>query len=463
MYGTFLNGHLQVVVDDKEPANITHAKGSLLDLDVFYASPLLDNAMHKVIFRNVIATKIDYALVGVEKDTPLLEHKIIVGSDDPDIQYQGPWSRNATSIRDFTNGLHRRPFGNSTAQTNSNVTTTFQFQFYGTSISVVGAASLKDCATLWIFDGLETVIGHVGQDKTRFEWFSRNSILLSSHTLEFGGISSPDLDVTVTFTLEYIIYTPSRSTLDAPPNGMGSPGSTSSSSTGSNPTITPIKPPTAHRLSAVGITSVVIGAVAGVAAVFLVLIIFVQMKRRGTKIGSIEQVPVHEILPDNIIQHKSSIPRITVGQANTIEMHYILPIDASGGIEHRGLVQRIMGAITRRSGLTRAEPYRGFSHWVRLSDLMVQHKPPLSDTHNVSAINQPIREARNGAQDEDDNTIVTGTETVVAQEGDAMSRAEHLRRLIVEEGDAVSRAEQLRRLIVEFQQEFVESVSVTYA
>ncbi|KAG6917692.1 hypothetical protein DXG01_001462 [Tephrocybe rancida] len=105
-----------------------------------------------------------------------------------------------------------------------------------------------------------------------------------------------------------------------------------------------------------------------------------------------------------------------------------------------------MGAVTRHSGLTRVEPYRGFSYWVRQSDLMVQHKPSLSDTRNVLAINQLNRETRARAQDQDDDTIVTGTETVVAQEGDAMSRAEHL-----------------RRLILEFQQELTESGSVAHA
>ncbi|KAG6917696.1 hypothetical protein DXG01_001466 [Tephrocybe rancida] len=308
--------------------------------------------MHKVVFRNLFKTSIDYALVGVEKDTPLLEHNIIVGSDDPDIQYQGPWSKNSTPIGDLIRS--RRPLGNSTAQTDYSIASFF-FQFYGTFVSIVGAASVENCKATWIFDGQTTFIDYVGQDNARFEWFSKDSIPLGNHTLGFGGISS--LTGNATFTLEYIIYTPSRSTLDAPPNGMAIPGSTSSSSTGSNPTMTPIKPlPMAHRLSNVGITSVVIGTVAGVATTFLFLIVFVRMKRRGTRIGRIEQIdpyPVPEVLPDDIIQHKSSIPRITVDQANTIQTHYILPTDASGGTEHRNLVQRIIGAVTRRSVLTR--------------------------------------------------------------------------------------------------------------
>ncbi|KAG6907360.1 hypothetical protein DXG01_009213 [Tephrocybe rancida] len=458
MYGSKVIGEIQVVVDDKEPANITQAAGSLLELDVFYASPLLDNAMHKVVFINVFEMSIDYALVGVEKNTPLLEHNIIVGSDDPDIQYKGTWSKNSTSIEDSFGSLSRRPFGNSTAQTGS-TNSSFLFQFYGTFVSVVGAAPVENCTAMWIFDDGTTSIDYLGQDNTLFEWFSTDSIFLGNHTLGFQGISSPTGNAM--FTLEYIIYTPSRSTLDAVPNGTIIPGSASSSSTGSNPSVTPTKPSaTLHRLSNAGITGVAIGAVAGVAATFLVLIIFLRMKRRTTRIGRIEQdvsirtanfrpvdpYPEPEVLPDDIIQHKSSIPRITVGQANTIETHYILPTDTLGGIEHRSLFQRIMGAVTRRSRLTRVEPYRGLSYWVHQSDLTVQHKPPLSDTHNVITINQPIRETRDRVQDEDDNTTVTGTETVVAQEGDTMSRAEHL-----------------RRLILEFQQELAESGSVAHA
>ncbi|KAG6906292.1 hypothetical protein DXG01_014723 [Tephrocybe rancida] len=67
-----------------------------------------------------------------------------------------------------------------------------------------------------------------------------------------------------------------------------------------------------------------------------------------------------------------------------------------------------------------------------VSDLMVHHKTSVPDAHIVPAINGHIQviEAQDVGEDAEDATSMTAT--VVVQEGDARSRAEHLRHLMAE-------------------------------
>ncbi|KAG6914208.1 hypothetical protein DXG01_001764, partial [Tephrocybe rancida] len=78
------------------------------------------------------------------------------------------------------------------------------------------------------------------------------------------------------------------------------------------------------------------------------------------------------------------------------------------------------------------EPFRSFSYRVRQSGLMVHQKSSVPGAQGDPTVNQHIRVI--GAQDveehADDATSMTAT--VVAQEGDARSRAEHLRQLMAE-------------------------------
>ncbi|KAG6914383.1 hypothetical protein DXG01_000666 [Tephrocybe rancida] len=78
------------------------------------------------------------------------------------------------------------------------------------------------------------------------------------------------------------------------------------------------------------------------------------------------------------------------------------------------------------------EPFRTFSYRVRQSDLMVHHKPSVVEAHSVPTINQQIRviEAQDVEENADDATSMTAT--VVGEEGDPRSRAEHLRHCMAE-------------------------------
>ncbi|KAG6914382.1 hypothetical protein DXG01_000665 [Tephrocybe rancida] len=324
----------------------------------------------------------------------------------------------------------------------SRYNTYFRFQFYGTFISVVGVSPVRHCQSTWTIDGQNHTIQHLGnvEVNTYFEWLSMNFAFPGDHTLEFTG-SGGEL-----FTLDYIMYTPSKSTLETQPNGANVPGSTRLS-----PTVVPTKvSTTTQRLSKAEITSVVIGATAGLAATLLVLILLIRVKRRTkeAKKQSIEQVnpyPITELPPSDMIKHKSSIPGASVDQAreDSIEVHYVLP-NSSDGVEHRSTFQRILGAITRRNSLVHVEPFRSISYRVRQSDLMAHHKPSVPDIHSVPTIEQriPVIEEQDIEENADDATSMTAT--VVAQEGDTRSRVEHL-----------------WRLMAEIQRELAESGSVT--
>ncbi|KAG6906294.1 hypothetical protein DXG01_014725, partial [Tephrocybe rancida] len=397
-FGSSLGGTFQVVLDNGEPADVFFADPFII-LQVFYTSPLLDNAMHNVVFRKFDPVVIDYAIVQVENDTPLLGHNVIVGSGDPGIQYHGSWFTNSSTLR---GGFERqRPFGNSTVQTSAS-DSSFRFQFYGTFISVVGISPITDCKSVWIFDGQDRTIQHagdIGSPNTNFEWISMNFAFAGNHTLEFSRVS------TGLFTLDYIIYTPSTRTPETQTNGTNVAGSTSL-----RPTLTPTTisiSTTTHRLSNAGIAGVVIGATAGLAAILLVLILMC-IKRRAKQAGmeSIEQVS--ELAPSDMIEHKSSISGVSIDQTreNNIEACYILP-NSLDGVEHRSAFRRIVGAITHPNRLAH-------------------------DAHIVPAINEHIQviQAQDAGEDADDATSMTAT--VVVQEGDARSRAEHLRRLMAE-------------------------------
>ncbi|KAG6906330.1 hypothetical protein DXG01_014459 [Tephrocybe rancida] len=162
------------------------------------------------------------------------------------------------------------------------------------------------------------------------------------------------------------------------------------------------------------------------------------VKRRVKQAGmeSIEQVnpyPIPELPPSDMIKHKSSIPGASIDHAreDSIEAHYVSP-NSSDGVEHRSTFERIMRAITRRNGLARIEPFRSIVYQVRQRVLMAYHKPSVPDAQGVPTINQRIQvnEAQDVGEGADDATGMTAT--VVAQEGDARSRAEHLRRLMAE-------------------------------
>ncbi|KAG6916768.1 hypothetical protein DXG01_005464 [Tephrocybe rancida] len=301
----------------------------------------------------------------------------------------------------------------------------------GTFISVIGISPMTDCESIWTFDGQNHTIPHVGtlEVNTYFEWFSMNSTSPQSHTLAFAGI------VSGLFTLDYIMYTPSTSTLETQANAANVPRIT-----------------TTPRLSNAGVAGVVIGTTAGLATTLLVLILLMRMKRRAKQARkeSIEQVdpyPIPELPPRDMTQHKSSIPGVSIGPARegSLEAYYVLP-NSSDGMEHHSAFQWIMGAITQRNGRARLEPFRSISYRVRQSDLMVHHKPSVPDVHSVPTINRRIRvvEAQDVDENADDATSVSAT-------------------LVVQEGDARSRAEHLRRLMAEIQRELAESGSVTSA
>ncbi|KAG6916774.1 hypothetical protein DXG01_005470, partial [Tephrocybe rancida] len=446
-YGSRNTAAFQVILDDGEPADSDSSEpgadqGPVLLFHVIYASPSLDNTNHKIVFRNLMGVFIDYATVGVENDTPLLGHNVMVGSDNPGIQYQGSWFRNSSTLT-HKGGISRRPFGNSTAQTGSKPPSSFQFQFYGTFISVIGVSPVTDCQSFWTFDGQ----GHIGEHRgalaanISFEWFSMNSALPENHTLTFNGIDG------ALFTLDYINYMPSTSTLETQPSSTNIPGSMSSSPAATQTT-------TKRRLSNAGIAGAVIGATAGLAATLLVLIILMHIKRRvkWARMESIKQVdpyPIPELPPSDMTEHKSFIPGVSIGEARegSIEAHYALP-NCSDGIEHHSTFQRIMGVITRRNGPAcgkpaspqahemlmdhTVEPFRSFSYPVGQSILRAHHKPSVSDAHNSPTINQRIQviEAQDVGEDVDDATSMTAT--VVAQDGDTRSHAEHLQHLMAE-------------------------------
>ncbi|KAG6916769.1 hypothetical protein DXG01_005465 [Tephrocybe rancida] len=447
-YG-FKDTTFQVILDDGEPAVVTPGDNGVPVYHVFYASPLLENAMHRITFRNLSENGlIDYAIVGVENDTPLMGHNVIVGSDEAGIQYKGPWSRNSSTLRGV-DGAFQRPFGNSTAQTGPK-DASFRFQYHGTFISVVGVSPVKDCDSLWIFDDQPHSIRHVanmGQPDTYFEWFSMNSVFPGNHTLAFAGITGGLL------TLDYIIYMPSTSTLEIHPNGTNVPGS----GTSWRPTVTPTTiSTTKKRLSNTGITGVVIAATAVSAATLLVLILLMRMKRlamlaRMKSIKQVEPYPMPELPLSDIVQHKSSTPGVSTGQARegSIEAHYAMPdsSDAPSNGFWEG-VHTVTGLLVVHEVLMdhTVEPFRSISYRVRQSYLMVRHKPSIPEAHGVPIINQRIQviEAQDVGEGADDATSTTVR--VVAQEGDARSRAEHL-----------------RRLMAEIQRELAESDSVTNA
>ncbi|KAG6917186.1 hypothetical protein DXG01_003529 [Tephrocybe rancida] len=422
-----------VSVDGKERTSVTYDEPRF-PAGPIYTSPLLADSNHNITFFGFPKALVDYATVGIGKDTPLLGTSLIVDEIDTSITYTGQWSRNA-SIISYNGSGSRLPVGNTTSQTNvSQSSATLHFsggysiQFaiaialnchkplVGTSVSLVGVPpSSADVNITFNLDSHATSPSWANDPdpaNSHFELFSATSLDSGDHILVMEFVHGSGV------AIDYFIYTPSFSSLSASNGSVQGTASPSSATGDSHQT---------HRPSHTIVIGAVLGAIGGAVTLVLWLYLLARWKGRQTAKHRLADPYIlpnaghHEIST----QHKSSLHGgIPVRATHT---HYIVSATDTLNIESRSPIQRLGAIIFRRDAhRPTVEPFRGVSFSIQDSLSAPQQKPQVSDT--LLAV------ARIQQESQEDEDAISIDATVVAPDNsqEGISRVEHLRQLMVE-------------------------------
>ncbi|KAF8873758.1 hypothetical protein BD779DRAFT_1664328 [Infundibulicybe gibba] len=238
----------------------------------WYQSPVLPDGTHKITLDGVAGTSVDFALITAGPKTPFdTSQKILVDDDNPEIKYNGSWTRNGDPFVSSENP-NGRPVHNGTHQS-STPGDTATFNFAGTSAAVYGIFSWTKTGSMsvtYTLDGVPTVNTYSVTPTTpeyinglrqhqNYLLFSNDSLPTGPHALVINVTKSDGL----VFVMDYITYSPSFTSLDTKPDlTQTSPTSSATSSKAKS------GPPVG------AIVGAIIGAIAllaVIAAVFLVL------------------------------------------------------------------------------------------------------------------------------------------------------------------------------------------------
>ncbi|KAG6810397.1 hypothetical protein H0H92_012059 [Tricholoma furcatifolium] len=222
----------QVILDSETSTNIFIPANNTV-VGLWYQSPSLpDTNEHNVTFYDFPTLLIDYALVTPGKDTLLTGQTLLVDDADASIVYNGNWTRSYAVINGV-NSTSRNPVGGSTLQTEDEAASA-TFQFAGTSLSVFGVSPSQDSVVMdFTLDGnlTKSNIYNGTVVDPNFLWFSQNNLFAGNHTLSMKFASNSP---TRNFTIDYITYAPSFSTLATQPTFSLEPTATTNSSSHSS-------------------------------------------------------------------------------------------------------------------------------------------------------------------------------------------------------------------------------------
>ncbi|KAG6918454.1 hypothetical protein DXG01_014331 [Tephrocybe rancida] len=252
-----------IIVDTLPTANIFVPQSTVVDL--WYETPSMpdNNATHNITLVDFPTMLIDYAVVTAGRETPLTGQTLLADDTDDAIEYAGSWMRSSSVIKG-ANATSRAPVGGSTYGT-------------GTAVSVYGISPSDDGVVMnFTLDGNVSRMNQYNATlhDPNFLWYSQHNLLPGNHTLVMQFASDTSAR---NFTLDYITYIPSFSTLASKPNFPLASTTPVSAST-NNPRRT------------------IIGAVVGPTTfLFIVLVILYWKKRwdvsKRLKLSSLEAIP----------------------------------------------------------------------------------------------------------------------------------------------------------------------------
>ncbi|KAH0580377.1 hypothetical protein J132_00121 [Termitomyces sp. J132] len=187
----------------------------------FYQSPTLPDTTHILTIAinatsstqnpGLVNTIVDYVTVTAGESTSLVGERLIVDESDPSVIFEGNWTQDTDPALSGSNGSLRYAYANTTHQTSSNGASA-TIPFNGTTVSVFGVCYGSPIDLDISIDGeprpseLLTFI-----NSTNFQWFSMDGLAPTNHTLKLTLLNAGDNNAT--FNLDYIIYTPSFTSL----------------------------------------------------------------------------------------------------------------------------------------------------------------------------------------------------------------------------------------------------------
>ena len=108
-----------------------------------HQSPMLPEGTHNITLTRIPNIAVDYVVVTVGQNTPLLGQVMIVDDGDSSITYGGSWSQNTGDFVSSSGPYIGLPYGNATHQTTS-AGSTATFPFIGASRLLRGKNLSKD-------------------------------------------------------------------------------------------------------------------------------------------------------------------------------------------------------------------------------------------------------------------------------------------------------------------------------
>ncbi|KAG6907922.1 hypothetical protein DXG01_006852 [Tephrocybe rancida] len=235
--------YVYVSIDGGEASQQAYTDSSPQNTIQWYKSRTLSDGSHTISITRIAGVALDYMVVTAGLTTPLSGQTLIVDDGDSAISYSGSWSN--PSGRYVTDGSSVGFYAHGNAvHTTSSVGASMTFQFTGTSVSVYSVfdySRIGHMVVVYTVDDDEHVqpytvssstleyrddLGHRGNVLL----FSKNGLSAGAHTLKIQMTSNDGNGLAL--SLDYILYTPSFSTLAEKP---GIDPGTSTSATAAPP------------------------------------------------------------------------------------------------------------------------------------------------------------------------------------------------------------------------------------
>ncbi|KAJ7582383.1 hypothetical protein C8J56DRAFT_792867, partial [Mycena floridula] len=209
---------LNVTIDGDGPNHASTIQPPALGLAKWYQSPTLEDGAHSITIEPLLNTfiSVDYMLVAVGENTSLLGRTLAVDDLYDEIEYGGNWKAKLADDAEFGETFQ------STSHQTSTPGSSLTFTYAGSNMTVYGTFQ-------WVQSGSFDLVAYVDDGPPLTQTFS--GIPHSGWQPHFPLFSTGNLDpgqhtVTVelskcvnqTLVFDYILYTPSFSTLASMPS-----------------------------------------------------------------------------------------------------------------------------------------------------------------------------------------------------------------------------------------------------
>ncbi|KAG6872190.1 hypothetical protein C0995_012119 [Termitomyces sp. Mi166 len=278
-------------IDGKSPSEIHFVELEQRPvIDVIYQSPNLSDARHDLNF--FVSSKgagvyVDYAIILVTENTALNGERLIVDESDPSVVWEGNWALDSSMLTNPIDGFIRRPYGNTTHRTSS-LGASVAFRFNGLNLSIRVRCQFPQSVAISIGDVYHSAKDGVQTDyslsesgsgnSTNFQWYQKDGLSPTTHTLNMTVVNVFN---NPSFNLDYILYTPSFTSLseqEASSIQQSSSSQSQATNTAIGPQISATLPSTRPGISRGALSGAIIGPV--LFGVFMALTLIVMRRKK---------------------------------------------------------------------------------------------------------------------------------------------------------------------------------------